>query len=69
MKSIDLCQKELHHWGDAKQVAFDPAKESKHILSLVDPCGNSFKLLGLIFDMALDMCEAVADPADQALLL
>ena len=61
MKSIDHCQKELHNWGDANQVAFDPDKESKHILSLATPFGKPFKLLGLIFDMQLDMTEATCE--------
>jgi hypothetical protein len=28
---------------------------------LAEPLGNSFKLLGLVFDMSLDMCDAVAE--------
>jgi hypothetical protein len=66
LKSIAFCEKELDRWGNANQVAFDPAKESRHILSLADPCGNSFKLLCLIFDMALDMGEAVAEVVREA---
>ena len=31
LKNMDLCQNELHTRGDANQVAFDAAKESKHI--------------------------------------
>ena len=27
------CQAEIHKWGRANQVEFDPGKESKHVLS------------------------------------
>ena len=53
------CQDELHTWGRANQVVFDPAKESQHILCLRDPVGESFRLLGLIFDGTLEMDEAI----------
>ena len=46
MKSIDICQEELHTWGKANQVEFDPAKESKHLLTFARPAGSNFKLLG-----------------------
>jgi hypothetical protein len=59
LASIDLVQQELHTWGAANQVTFDPAKESKHVLSLSEPFGDDFKLLGVIFDNRLDMDVAV----------
>ena len=31
-KALKLCQKSLHGWGDGNQVAFDPLKESFHLL-------------------------------------
>ena len=34
LKEMDRCQSELHKWGRANQVSFDPAKESQHILAL-----------------------------------
>jgi hypothetical protein len=58
-KSMDLVQEELHKWGDANQVVFDAAKESKHILSRTDPFGQDFKLLGIVFDCKLEMESAV----------
>jgi hypothetical protein len=61
MKCMDSCQSELHCWGNANQVAFDPKKESKHILSLRDPVGGNFKLLGVDFDGLLSMADAVND--------
>ena len=36
------CQTELHKWGRAKQVSFDPAKESAHIVSHAQPHGDPF---------------------------
>jgi hypothetical protein len=59
MASIDLVQQELHKWGAANQVTFDPAKESKHVLSRVEPYGEDFKLLGVVFDCRLNMDVAV----------
>jgi hypothetical protein len=58
-KCLKNCQADLHDWGKANQVAFDPAKESMHILSTTEPHGNDFKLLGVDFDCALDMTNAV----------
>ena len=33
-EEMHSCQGELHKWGTANQVSFDPTKESKHILAL-----------------------------------
>jgi hypothetical protein len=60
-ESITKCQQELHRWGRANQVAFDAAKESRHIMSLTQPAGDSFKLLGVIFDGGLAMTDAVGE--------
>jgi hypothetical protein len=57
--AMDTVQGELHRWGAANQVSFDPVKESKHILSRSDPFGTDFKLLGIIFDCKLEMENAV----------
>ena len=57
--SMGSCQKELHEWGRANQVEFDPAKESKHILSLIQPEGAEFKLLGVTFDCELEMLTTI----------
>jgi hypothetical protein len=61
MESLQNCQQELHKWGAANQVAFDASKDSQHVLSLSDPAGESFKLLGVPFDMELSMAAAVSD--------
>jgi len=59
--ALDLCQSELHKWGAANQVAFDASKESQHVLSLSDPLGGPFKLLGVTFDTELSMTDAVSE--------
>ena len=53
------CQTSLHRWGAANRVVFDPGKESTHILSRSRPWGDSFKLLGIIFDTRFLMHEAI----------
>jgi hypothetical protein len=58
-ESTKLCQQELHSWGRANQVSFDPGKESFHILSTSEGSGKDFKLLGVIFDVLLEMDKAV----------
>ena len=63
---IPKCQQELHTWGRANQVSFDPAKESSHILSLTSSVGVNFKMLGIIFDGALSMEDAVAEVVTEA---
>ena len=60
------CQTELHAWGRANQVVFDPAKESRHILSLIDPVGQTFRMLGVLFDGSLVMDEAVDELVTEA---
>ena len=59
--AVDKCQDELHAWGRANQVSFDPAKESKHVMSRRDPCGDNFKLLGVVFDCRLFMDVAIQE--------
>ena len=53
------CQSSLHAWGEASQVRFDVTKESTCILSRTRPLGDSFKILGVLFDVKLIMSEAV----------
>ena len=60
-KLINNCQQELHKWGDANRAASDAEKESQHVLSLSEPCGGNFKLLGLPFDTELSMACAVSE--------
>ena len=63
---IDKCQRELHRWGNASQVSFDQAKESKHVLALHGGEGYSFRLLGVPFDYALSMRDAVYEIVSEA---
>ena len=55
------CQQELHKWGLANQVAFDAGKESQHIISISDPSGKNFKMLGVSFDPELSMADAIEE--------
>ena len=59
-------QRELHLWGKANQVLFDPAKESFHLLHRSLHAGGEFKILGVHFDGQLLMhtaCRIVATEA------
>ena len=54
--AMSTCQQNLHSWGRANQVQFDPGKESQHILATRGRGrGGSFKLLGVSFDVGLTM--------------
>ena len=53
------CKSEVHAWGRADQVSFDAIKESMHILALSGGVIPNFKLLGVQFDAALNMKDAV----------
>ena len=60
---LDSCQNELHKWGRANRVTFEAKKESKHVLSLREPEGEDFKILGVVYDCRLSMqstCEKLA---------
>jgi hypothetical protein len=66
LKSTTMCQAELHSWGGANQVAFDPKKESLHVLSKTEGYGPEFKILGVLFDSGLTMASAVAELVTEA---
>ena len=57
--ALDDCRRDLHAWGQANQVTFDPAKESMHIISRRTAYGNNFTILGIEFDNKLVMRDAV----------
>ena len=59
MQEAAKCQHQVHEWGKANGVQFEPAKESFHVLSRADPAGESFKLLGVTFDTKLLMADEV----------
>ena len=65
-QALKNCQHELHKWGDANQVAFDAGRESHHILSLSEPQGSVFKLLGVPFDTELLIGHAVSELVSSA---
>ena len=54
-EALDECQARLHTWGGMNQVVFDPAKESKHVLHRRKPKGESFCILGVLWDVKLTM--------------
>jgi hypothetical protein len=47
-------------------VAFDPSKESIHVLSKSSAEGQNFLLLGINFDCSLDMTDAINDVVTEA---
>ena len=59
-------QKELHLWGKANQVLFDPSKESFHLLHRTLYAGEDFKILGVLFDPQLLMHAACRHVATEA---
>ena len=60
------CQREVHKWGGANQVSFDPSKESMHVLALHGGEGPNFRLLGVPFDHSLSMRDAVVKLVSEA---
>ena len=62
---LKAAQADLHLWGDANRVLFDPAKESFHVLHSRFHYGDSFKLLGTVFDGALLMHQAAREVATE----
>ena len=52
-------QLNLHSWGSSNSIEFGTSKESKTIISRFRPAGNSFRILGIVFDPKLVMHECV----------
>ena len=59
-------QRELHLWGCANQVLFDPSKESFHLLHRHLYWGENFKVLGCVYDAQLLMHAAARHVATEA---
>ena len=64
--ALHNCQAELHKWGEANQVIFEPSKETLHILQRRHVEYSEFKLLGIVFDNHLLMHEATRKLANEA---
>eukprot|EP00959_Pyramimonas_sp_CCMP1952_P041768 873546-Pyramimonas_sp.AAC.1 len=63
LRALRLCRDSLHSWGHANGVSFDASKESCHVLSNTRPYGESFTILGILFDTKLLMRDAVHECA------
>ena len=63
---MNMCQKELHLWGEANKVSCNASKESMHILARNDPYGDGFRTLGVDFDTKLLMHEVVRSTTVEA---
>ena len=60
------CQHEFDKCVNANQVSFVAAKISKHILALHSEERHNFRLLGVPFDYALSMRDAVGEIVSEA---
>ena len=61
------CQANLHRWGFANQVTFDASKEQMAILSHTnDASGDPVRLLGIEFDVKLQMGVCIAECIHEA---
>ena len=58
LSDLRNAQRELHLWGEANQASFDPNKESFHIPHRTLQFGETFKVLGCLFDPRLLMHAA-----------
>ena len=65
-EQLRKCQAELHKWGAANRVLFDAGKESFHGIHRGKHFGDSFKILGVLFDTQLTMDEAAREVAREA---
>ena len=61
MKRSIKSEEEVHKWGAAKQITFEPDKESMSIISHFEPEGPDFKLMGIWFDTVLSMKRGVTE--------
>lgn len=61
MAANKACLVELHSWGNANPVEFDPKKKTMHVVSHYSPGGPNFNILRLNFDCRLIMCDAIVD--------
>ena len=66
LSELEEAQRELHLWGAANRVLFDPSKESFHLLHKRFHHGENFKQLGVVFDTQLLMHHAAREVATEA---
>ena len=66
LSEVKACQTEVHLWGAANRVTFDPGKESFHVLHRSRGQGGNFKILGVNYDTALVMHDACRELAVDA---
>ncbi len=66
LTDLNAVQKELHLWGEANRVLFDPTKESFNLLHHRFHFGEDYKLLGVVFDTSLLMHRAAREVATEA---
>ena len=66
LHNLNECQAALHEWGTRNQVLFDAGKESKHVLHRRQPAGDSFRMLGVLWDTKLTMAQACQEVAQRA---
>ena len=53
------CQTEVHRWGGANQIQFEPAKEGIHVIGRRATSTETFGILGVDFDSKLIMHRTV----------
>ena len=59
LQHTSRCQQQVHEWGHANSVVFEPTKEDLHVIAQRESSGSCFKLLGCIYDANLLMAEQV----------
>ena len=59
-KILKTCQASVHSWGEENQVLFDAGKEAFEILEWRPAVNKSFRVLGTIFDSALNMEDEIS---------
>ncbi len=65
LSNLRDAQEKLHQWGRANCVTFDAGKEHFAVLSLTDPCGDAFRMLGIQIDAKLQMGIAIRECAQE----
>ena len=64
-KEMKLCQTEVHRWGKANRVQFDPAKEHFFVLDARGHGNGHFEILGALFDTKLSMFKEICKLASE----